>query len=59
MAFKVTTSWHNSNPDTIYNKLATKLGRQPTNQEVKAELNRIISEVQIDMAGKGKLKFQR
>jgi hypothetical protein len=34
----------NKNPDTIYNKLASKLGRQPTNEEVKAEVMRILKE---------------
>jgi hypothetical protein len=56
---KITTTWRNDNPNTIWNVLARKLGREPTNAEVKAELDRITSEVMIDMAGKGKLRHQR
>jgi len=37
-----TITFTNKNPDTIYNKLAAKLGREPSNAEVKAELNRIL-----------------
>ena len=38
----VTVTFTNKNPDTIYNCLAAKLGREPTSAEVKAELNRIL-----------------
>lgn len=40
----VNITFENKNPDTIYNTLARKLGRLPTDQEVKTELNRIISD---------------
>lgn len=43
MSIVISTTWTNNNPDTIYNKLAEKLGRQPTNSEVKAEVERILS----------------
>ena len=44
---------------TIYEALAAKLGRTPTNAELKADVQRIKSEVLIELASKGKLKFQR
>lgn len=40
----VTTSWHNDNPNTIWNRLAARLGREPTKAEVIAELRRIIAD---------------
>ena len=40
----ITTTWHNSNPDTIWNRLAAKLGRTPTDAEVTAEVRRILAE---------------
>lgn len=49
----------NHNPDTVWNKLAQKLGRQPTNAEAKAELDRIFTEVMVELANKGKLPHQR
>jgi hypothetical protein len=39
---QVTITFTNKNPETIFNKLAEKLGREPSNSEVKAELNRIL-----------------
>ena len=59
MAFTVTTTWRNDNPNTIWNRLAAKLGREPTNVEVRAELDRISAEVLADLAAKGKLRHQR
>ena len=40
----VTTTWHNSNPNTVWNQLAAKLGRTPTDAEVTAEVRRILAE---------------
>lgn len=34
----------NKNPNTIYNRLAARLGRDPSSDEIKAEINRILSE---------------
>lgn len=42
MQFNVT--WHNPNPDTIWNRLAARLGREPTAAEAKAEVRRILAE---------------
>lgn len=55
----VTVSFRNDNPNTIWNKLAARLGREPTNAEATAEVKRILSEGLVDMASKGKLSFQR
>jgi hypothetical protein len=44
MPIKITTTWTNNNPDTIWNKLAAKLGRQPTDKEAIAETKRILRE---------------
>ena len=44
---------------TIYQSLANKLGRTPTSAELKAEIQRIKDEALVDLAGKGKLSFQR
>lgn len=44
---------------TIYDALTLKLGRTPTNAEIKVEINRIGEEVLIDLATKGKLPHQR
>lgn len=41
---KITVTFTNSNPATIWNQLAAKLGRQPTNAEAKAEVLRIMNE---------------
>lgn len=44
MSFSVTTTWTNPNPNTIWNKLAAKLGREPTNKEAADEVARILRE---------------
>ena len=41
---QITVTWHNANPNTIWGKLATRLGREPTNAEATAEVKRILSE---------------
>jgi hypothetical protein len=40
---RTTTTWTNHNPNTIWNKLAARLGRQPTNAEAEAEVKRILA----------------
>ncbi len=42
MPLAVTFTYRNDNPDTIWNKLAARLGRQPTHQEAVAEVRRIL-----------------
>jgi hypothetical protein len=44
---------------TIYEALQSKLGRAPTNQELKQEVARIKESALVELASKGKLRFQR
>lgn len=56
---KITQSWHNDNPNTIWNKLADKLGREPTVAEAADEVRRILDDGQARRAEQGKLPHQR
>lgn len=56
---QVTVTWHNAGPHTIWGKLAAKLGREPTNAEVLADMQRITDEGLIERAEVGKLPHQR
>ena len=38
----ITFTVTNNNPDTIWNKLAQRLGREPTNSEAEQEVKRIL-----------------
>lgn len=44
---------------TIYEALKAKLGREPSNAELKADVERILQEGLVEMAEAGKLKHQR
>ena len=44
MTVSVTVIWHNAGPHTIWGKLAERLGREPTNAEAAAEVERILRE---------------
>ena len=44
---------------TIYEALRQKLGREPTNAELKKDVKRILDEGLVDLAAKGKLPHQR
>lgn len=44
---------------TIYEALFIKLGRLPTNIEIKADVDRIKEEAYVMVASKGKLSHQR
>ena len=44
---------------TIYEALRDKLGREPTNDELRADVERIKEEALVEAATKGKLSFQR
>lgn len=44
---------------TIYEALAVKLDREPTNAELKADVKRIMEEALIEVARKGRLPHQR
>ena len=39
---RVNVTWTNRNPDTIWNRLAAKLGREPTHAEACAEVKRVL-----------------
>ena len=47
-AFKITTTWHNAGPHTIWAKLAERLGREPTDKEAADEVKHILSETKED-----------
>ena len=42
--FQLSISFYNSNPDTVWNKLAARLGREPSRKEAAEEVRRILSE---------------
>lgn len=44
---------------TIWEALQAKLGRDPTNDEVRADVRRILDEALVERASKGKLPHQR
>jgi len=44
MSIQITISWRNDNPDTIWNRLAARLGRSPTDREAADEVKRILRE---------------
>lgn len=44
MTIEITFSYRNDNPDTIWNRLAQRLGREPTDQEAADEVRRILAE---------------
>lgn len=49
----ISVTWNPSgNPETIWNKLAAKLGRQPTNEEAIAEVRRILAEGRSERASR-------
>lgn len=56
---QVNVTWRNDNPNTIWNRLAARLGREPTHAEAKAEVQRILTETTVNLADAGKLKHQR
>ena len=56
---RTTTTWTNRNPDTIWNRLAAKLGREPTNAEAADEVRRILLDARVALAEQGRLPHQR
>lgn len=56
---RTTITFDNPNATTIWNKLAAKLGREPTHAEAAADVRRILDESLIERAGRGQLAFQR
>ncbi len=43
---RITITFHNAGPHTIWAKLAAKLGRKPTDHEAAQEVLRILSSLQ-------------
>lgn len=56
---KVITTWHNAGPHTIWGKLATRLGREPTRQEAADEVRRILEDAHCAAATAGRLPHQK
>lgn len=56
---QIAVTWRNDNPDTIWNRLAARLGREPTHAEAKVEVRRILDEALIERAEAGRLQHQR
>lgn len=56
---RVVTTWTNNNPDTIWNRLAKRLGREPTDAEAAAEVRRILTAATVEAAQAGRLPRQR
>ena len=44
MSIAVSIQWRNDNPNTVWNVLAKKLGREPTMKEAGDEVRRILKE---------------
>ncbi|UYW32469.1 hypothetical protein [Methylorubrum extorquens] len=44
MSVEIRFTVTNDNPDTIWNRLAARLGREPTNAEAAAEVRRILAD---------------
>ncbi len=59
MSPAITFTVRNDNPNTIANKLAARLGREPTNEELREEVRRILNDGLVELAGRGKLPHQR
>lgn len=49
---QINVTWRNDNPNTIWNTLARKLGREPTNAEARAEMDRLMQEAMIERRSK-------
>lgn len=56
---RLTITYRNDNPETIWNRLAARLGREPTDNEAAAEVRRILEEAAAERASAGKLPYQR
>lgn len=46
-------TWTNRNPNTIWNRLAARLGREPTDAEATAEVKRILAEAREEREARG------
>lgn len=62
--FRVTVTWDRLGdpairPPTIWEALAARLGREPTNAEAAADVRRILEEAHVERATVGKLPYQQ
>lgn len=55
----VTITFTNDNPNTVYNRLAARLGREPTDQELREAVFRIFDEAREKAAAARRLPHQR
>lgn len=58
MALTVRIEYRSSNPNTIWARLAEKLGREPKHWEAVAEVKRIKAEALADLATRGRMRHQ-
>lgn len=49
---KITVTLHNAGPHTIWGRLAFKLGREPTDAEARAEVERILADARDNKVGR-------
>ncbi len=53
MAVTVIINWHNPDPNTIWNQLAGRLGRPPTQREAADEVRRILRNASMTEQSRG------
>lgn len=41
---QIRITWNSRSPDTIWHRLAARLGREPTEEEARVEVRRILAE---------------
>lgn len=52
-------AWHNAGPHTIWGRLAFKLGREPTDAEARAEVERILADARDNKVGRAARAVKR
>lgn len=55
----ITITHRNDNPESIWNKLAARLGREPTDKEAADEVRSILDEAAVERAMAEKMPHQR
>lgn len=51
-----TTTFHSDNPNTIWNRLARELGREPTNAEAEASVKKILADARTQQTSSKKAR---
>lgn len=54
MPIQINFTVTNDNPDTIWNKLVAKLGRDPTNDECRDEIHRLLEQFRMEREERAK-----